>query len=849
MSISIDENSNNNSKRNILSSKRNRIFPLTYNFVNFSSQDPYHPINYLLLKDKNTKGGWLSSRYCIYPQDILIQFPQMVNIRQINILINESKIPKMIEFINCIPVGDKNKFILNNNNNSRIIPSEFNYQNIGFIKLSSNVDSKYKSRELRKIYINVNSEFLKLKIHKNYENSLNIFCQVGIVSLEFLGTKKEVKKKLMVPDNNNPSNNEDNNNENSNLVNNNINDTIESLFDVCFNTEEVEDDFIDKKMDKHTNDKVKELIEDMNKKKENEEYDECKLIKDKIDKIRKMTLKIYTLEEQKKEYADKNDFDKAKEIKFNIEKIKKLLDFYLLDNSYTKSKLNSMKEKENEISKNSNSPNNRSIINQKININMSMNSQRGLASQSNMDIYNNENFIEYDDIILPSVMKRIKRNNMSFNKSGNNSGENSYDSLDNMNFDEVKEKEPLEELDNALRTKYDLLICFVGEDTLRKIFSKYIYYKEEGFDILKTKVKEIISGQKNTSEANKYIVLLMQIVYGFLDDKHPSIVFRCLDIFYSILKAIEEKSRESNISYDFTITKKILNKVKEKLNDISKKVRTKAAELYCFMLDTDFCEYNTLLIELIENEVFNNYTKHLSNFSNSAKFKYSPYDIYNYNYNNYNNKYENRSSKQLIITKMGIFLKVLANFNDAVKRKKTDKQKFPQNMLGDFIIMNINHPKDDVRDITKDVMIKYIRIFGNQILNKMKKIIDDKELTKILQDKDELKNAYDIFKNEKIIKEDKNNKINTSHSTEGLFLTNVNKKFQSINNSKARLLPISKFANNGNKLNSNNNKLIRSSSQPKYILNKSKLKPIVIKRNKNKILINSKSQKTIEIKK
>jgi hypothetical protein len=123
----------------------------------------------------------------------------MVNIRQINILINESKIPKMIEFINCVPVGDKNKFILNNNNNSRIIPSEFDYQNIGFIKLSSNVESKYKSRELRKIYINVNSEFLKLKIHKNYENSLNMFCQVGIVSLEFLGTKKEVKKKNNYP--------------------------------------------------------------------------------------------------------------------------------------------------------------------------------------------------------------------------------------------------------------------------------------------------------------------------------------------------------------------------------------------------------------------------------------------------------------------------------------------------------------------------------------------------------------------------------------------------------------------------------------------------------------------------
>ena len=64
-------------------------------------------------------------------------------------------------------------------------------------------------------------------------------------------------------------------------------------------------------------------MEEMNKKKENEEYDECKFIKDKIDKIRKISLKIYTLEEEKKEAANKNDFDKAKEMKLHIEKIKK----------------------------------------------------------------------------------------------------------------------------------------------------------------------------------------------------------------------------------------------------------------------------------------------------------------------------------------------------------------------------------------------------------------------------------------------------------------------------------------------------------------------------------------------
>ena len=796
-------NSDSLSRRNILSSYKNRIILLTYNIINFTSEDQFHPINSLLLKDKKNQSGWISNRFCIYPQEILIKFPQMVNLRQINILINESKIPKMIEFINCIPINKKNKFIINNNKNLKEVSSEFLLQNIGFIKLSSNVESNYKARELRKIYININTEYLKLKIHRNYLNNLNMFCQVGIVSLEFFGIEN-IKNEIL-----------------KDHEKYKINDTIESLFDVCFNSDEFEENFIDDKIDKLAADKIKELTENMNKKKEKEEYEECKIIKEKIDKIRKIALKIYTLEEQKKDYANKNNFDKAKEIKFNIEKIRKLLDFYLLDKNYNIKDIN-INNKE-EVSKDNNLQNK---------------SQFGFLSQSHNELNNNVNLMEYDEIILPTVMKRIKNNN-SFNKSGKNSAENSYDSLDNMKIDEHIEKEPLEDLDDSLKNKYELLICFVGEDTIKKIFSKFIYYKEEGFDILRIKVKEIISEQKNTSEANKYIVLLMEIVFVFLDDKHPSIVYKCLDIFHNILKSIEEKSKESNVSYDFTITKKILNKIKEKLNDISKKVRTKAADLYCFMLDTDFCEYNTLLIELIENEIVNHFNKYLLNFNNANnKKKYQ-----NFYYDNTNNKNIIRSSKQLIITKMSIFKKVLTNFDEAVKKNKTDKNKFPRNILGDFIIMNINHPKDDVREITKDVMIKYIRIFGNSILNKMELIMDDKELNKILQDKDELKNAYDILKNEKIIQKAK---ISTSNSCEGIFLTNVNKKFQKKSNSKNKLLPIGKFIKNPININSYTNKLIRSSSQPKYGIIKTKLKPIITKRNNNKTLTKSKSQSVIE---
>ena len=822
MSITIEEDKSNSfskTRAKLFSLNRNRIAQLEYSFINFSSQDPLHPINSLTLKDNKNNMGWVSNRYCIYPQEILIQFPSMVNIRQINILINESKIPKMIEFINCIPVGEKNKFIINNDNISKLIPSEFNYENIGFIKLSSNAENNFKSRELRKIYINVDSEYIKIKVHRNYSNNLNMFCQVGIESLEFLGTKKEIKKKIIIDD--------ENDNEKNN-INNDVNDTIESLFDVCFDIDEIDNKYIDEKMDKQTNDKLKELMEEMNKKKENEEYDECKFIKDKIDKIRKISLKIYTLEEEKKEAANKNDFDKAKEIKFNIEKIKKLLEFYLSDNNTF------------------NNQNNKNILNKK-------NKNNNKNVSKNQQEINNEEFMEYDEIILPVVLKNLKRNNIkSLNNSRNYSGDNSYDSLDNINLCEPIIKEALEELDNNIRNKYELLICFVGEDTLRKIFSKFIYYKEEGFDILKIKVKEIINEQQNTSEANKYIVLLIDIIYNFLDDKHPSIVYKCLDIFNNILEAIEEKSKKSKVAYDFTITKKILNKIKEKLNDISKKVRIKASELYCFMLNTDFCEYNTLLIELIENEVFNHFNKYLLtiNKNKNKRFKFSLFD-------NYNNKYEVKSSKQLIITKMGIFLRVLKNFNDAVKKHKTDKQKFPQNILGDFIIMNINHPKDDVREITKDVMAKFIGIFGNKIFTKMQMVIEDKELSKIIQDKKELKIAYNNLKNKKNNnKEEKDNKnnndndnldnININNSIEGIFLTNVHKKFKKKNNPNLvnKLVPAGKIPSlkdnlKAKAINDSNKKMIRSTSQPKFGNLKPVLKPI--KRN-NKNLINSRSQ-------
>ena len=803
-------------RRKILSSYKNRVTPLDYNFISFSSQDPYHPINSLIkaLNPKNND-GWVSNRYCTYPQEFMIKFPNEVNIRQINILINESKIPKKIELINCIPIGKRNKFLMNGDKNINLIPSDFMYENIGFINFSSNAENKYQLRELRKIYININSEYLKFKIHRNHNNNLNIFCQVGIVALDIFGQKKEKKlrlKKISPMKEKNISNNSDE----------------DSLFEICLNGEGLEEKDIDEKLDSKTNEKIKELNKEMDKKKQNEMYDECKFIKEQIDKIRKISLKMHILEEEKKESANRNDFDRAQELKADIQKVGKLLEFY---------SSNDYKYKEKEKSKNINNKskldtNNNTMNlsqnriednkflymerkNEKINVSQSHQQQDLLA----LDL------LDYDDIVIPTIKNKLKANNLSMNQSlfNNNIG-NSFDSIDNSKDFDQPEIKPLEQLNDSFKSKYEILIKIVGEETIRKIFSKSMGYKKEGLKFLKEKIPEILNAKSDTDETNRYILLLMEIINIFLSNKHSSIVFEALDLFNSILTAIQEKSKQNKISYDFTITKRTLRKIKEKLNDISKLVREKTENLYYMMLDSDFCEYNLLLSELVEKETIYQFNKTIEVKKNNNNNNYSIYDIYNNN----NSTIEDKSSNHLIITKMKIFLNALENFDESVKKSKTDKQRFPKEILGDFIIMNINHPNYEVREITKKVAILYINIFGNNILEKMNIYLDEKD---IIKTEKELKKIY-----EKLKKEEKKN-IDVSQSYEGIFLTNNNMKFPSRLNRK-QLPPIGK-RRPGYKLLLDKKQMLRSSSQPKF-----KLEPI--RKNNKKKIKNSNSQKVIK---
>ena len=799
---SINRNQNVLLRRNILSSYKNRIGSLDYNFISFSSQDPSHPIKSI---KKNLGSpineGWLSNRYCAYPQEIMIKFPNQVNIRQLNILVNESKIPKKIELINCIPIGKRNKLLINGDKNIKLIPSEFMFENIGFINLSSNAENKYKLRELRKIYININSEYLKLKIYQNHKNDLNMFCQVGIVALNIYGTKigKKQKNRKISPINEKTKTNTSDDG---------------TLSDICFSGEGLDEKVIDEKLDEKTNEKIQELTKEMDLKKQNEKYDECKFIKDKIDKIKKISLKIRVLEEEKKESANRNDFERAQEIKVDLQKEGKLLEFYSSD-AY---KYNENYKKNQSKVENKSVPNtNNSIIStfRKIDNNKFMNKkiEKINVSQSHpqQELITDE-ILDYDDVIVPTLKNKLKGNNSSMNQSLFNNAGNSFDSLENTKEIDPQEVKPLEELSDLLKKKYELLIPIVGEEIIRKIFSKWIGYKKEGLKFLKEKVNDILNQKSETKEVNKYIIPLMEIINLYLDNKHSSIVFEALDMFNNILTAIKNMSKENDISYDFTITKKTLRKIKEKLNDIAKLVREKAENLYYIMLDSDFCDYNALLTELVEKELIYQFDKTIEAKKNFIINPYSPFD----DYNNNNTILEDKSTNHLIITKMKIFLKALENFDDAVSKNRTDKERFPKDILGDFIIMYINHQNYDIREITKKVAIKFIPLFGNDMIEKMNIYLDEKD---IIKTEKELNKVY-----EKIKREEKKN-IDVSLSHENVFLTNVNKKFPL--GKKGKLKPIE---NDNIKFKLLNKHIMRSSSQPKLKLAKTKLKPLLNKK-------------------
>jgi len=310
--------------------EKNSIQKLKYRLIEASTEDADYPL-YELLRGMDST-GWVSVRFCTYPQEILLQFLTPVHLKQIHILSNEKKISSLIEIYCYYPSNINDVY----NNYKQVV-----FEKLGYIRMDTNSKTNYKAREFRKVFVDTQCLYLKLVLQKNYVNKYNVFNQVGLISLDFYGAPIFIKK----------------------------NDYYlkESLSEKAEIKEE--------EMDEIAQEKMKILRVQLEEALRVEDYDEAKRLKKNMDKIKAIGKKIYEMEQQKKVYINNEDFDNAKIVKLELERLKSNLKYVdkqlgsLVPHSNVSVELNRSRSNEEEnkesIQVNFNNSNDETIIKEK----------------------------------------------------------------------------------------------------------------------------------------------------------------------------------------------------------------------------------------------------------------------------------------------------------------------------------------------------------------------------------------------------------------------------------------------------------------------------------------------------
>ena len=71
--------------------------------------------------------------------------------------------------------------------NQRLFDNSLNFKKIGYFSYDANHATDYQAREMKSVFLDVTTQYLKFVFYQPYENRYNIFDQVGVVSITVLG--------------------------------------------------------------------------------------------------------------------------------------------------------------------------------------------------------------------------------------------------------------------------------------------------------------------------------------------------------------------------------------------------------------------------------------------------------------------------------------------------------------------------------------------------------------------------------------------------------------------------------------------------------------------------------------
>eukprot|EP00471_Norrisiella_sphaerica_P011583 CAMPEP_0184502940 /NCGR_PEP_ID=MMETSP0113_2-20130426/51578_1 /TAXON_ID=91329 /ORGANISM="Norrisiella sphaerica, Strain BC52" /LENGTH=937 /DNA_ID=CAMNT_0026892315 /DNA_START=100 /DNA_END=2913 /DNA_ORIENTATION=- len=254
------------------SSSSSSLPKIPFKVVYCTSSDDGHSEHEL--EKRHSKRGWQSARFCYYPQDLILQFDQEYEVRELRILSHQSKIAAKIH----VSVGS----------GSGVRSTHFT--GLGCLTLDPNERSNFKARELKKVHIRAQGNLMKLSVLKSHINRINMFNQVAIIAVQVLGVPKSGSMRPTGSENRDGDGSEKGNRRSS--------------------------------IDEKTQNKIMALKELKARAIEEEDYDKAKKLKLAIEALEKIGPHLAMLEQKKKEAVDREDFDTAMAIKAEIQRIR-----------------------------------------------------------------------------------------------------------------------------------------------------------------------------------------------------------------------------------------------------------------------------------------------------------------------------------------------------------------------------------------------------------------------------------------------------------------------------------------------------------------------------------------------
>lgn len=149
---------------------------INFNVVFVSGEDEIHPSSELNTERQGPLNqGWCSQKFCLFPNDLIIQFERKCVLKKVQLLSHQFLIASKIEFY----IGDCGENDLNY--------ETAKYTRLGYVELSPNERTDFRARELKSVHVDAEGTFLKFVLHKNFVNRQNLYNQVGLIAINIIG--------------------------------------------------------------------------------------------------------------------------------------------------------------------------------------------------------------------------------------------------------------------------------------------------------------------------------------------------------------------------------------------------------------------------------------------------------------------------------------------------------------------------------------------------------------------------------------------------------------------------------------------------------------------------------------